>query len=199
MSVRSLLRRLRREQGGFTLTEVITTLAILATVIVGITQLFVAGMSAEVDMRERFDAQMEARLAVNKLRRDVHCASALTQGGSTAVRPPAPNPNARTYYSRATLTVPTDCRGGGGTITWCTASLGTSRYGLFRNTGTSCGSSAQKVADYLTQFAIFSYTGPTTAEKGKVHVELPVDAKPGDADGAYTLEDALVLRNTARL
>ena len=200
MSIGWLLRRLRREQGGFMLTELLTTLAILALVMAGITQLFVAGLSAEVDMRERFDAQTEARLALNYLRREVHCASALSQSGSTQVRPPLPAPNARTYYSTATLTLPAGCptHVPGGTVIWCTAALGATRYGLYRATDGACSATDRKFADHLTVAAVFSYTAPTTAERGKIHVEFPVDVKPGDADAAYTLDDDLVLRNTAR-
>ena len=190
--------RLLRTEDGFTLPELLTSLAILGTIMAGITQLFVSGITAEVDMQERFAAQLETRLAVNAVRREVHCASALTQGGSTEVRPPAPAPNSRTYYSSVTLTLATGCPTGSGTVHWCTASLGTNRYGLFRSTGSTCDGTGRKVADHLTESEVFSYTAPTTAELGKLHVEFPVDVTPGDADAAYTLEDDLVLRNTSR-
>ena len=203
MRFRSLLRRLRREQGGFTLIEVLTTLAILATVMAGISHVFVAGITAEVDMQERFQAQTEVRLALSHLRREVHCASALSSSGSTEVRPPAPAPDARTYYSTATLTMPTtptSCPTSSGTPTviWCTASLGAIRHGLFRATDGSCDATDRKFADYLTKAAVFSYTAPTSVELGKLHVEFPVDVSPGDAHAAYTLDDDLVLRNTTR-
>ena len=199
MNVASLLRRLAREQGGFTLIEVLTTLSILAVAIAGITQLFVAGITAEADMRQRFDAQTEARLALNQLRRHAHCASALSYSGTAEVRPPLPAANARTYYPSVTLTLPAGCYQGSGDITWCTVALGTTttRFGLFRSVAAPCNASDRKVADYLTEDAVFSYTAPTTAERGKVHVEFPVDVEPGGR-AAYTLEDDLVLRNTAR-
>ena len=190
--------RLRRGQDGFTLIEVLTTLAILGLIMAGITQLFVSGLAAEVDMRQRFDAQTEARLALNHLRREVHCASALSYGGTSDVRPPLPAPNSRAYYSTVTLTLPSGCPTGSGTAVWCTASLGTDRFGLFRTTSAPCDATGRRFADYLVEQAVFSYTGPTSAELGKLHVEFPVDVAPADARAAYTLEDDIVLRNTTR-
>ena len=65
-----------RGQSGYALTELLTVLVILTIVLGGLTALFVSATRAEVDMQKRFEAQQEARLAMDALRREVHCASA---------------------------------------------------------------------------------------------------------------------------
>jgi hypothetical protein len=156
-------------------------LLILTIVLGGLTALFISATTAEVDMRERFEAQQEARLAIDALRREVHCASAITQTGPSAT---------------VTLTLPTGCPSGSGAVTWCTVSAGTDRFRLFRKPGASCDSTGKLYADYITLQNVFSYTAPTATNRAKLHVEFPVDTKPADSSAAYKLVDDLVLRNT---
>ena len=177
-------RRLRplRGQSGYALTELLTVLIILTIVLSGLTALFVSATTAEVDMRERFEAQQEARIGLDSLRREVHCASAISQTGPSAT---------------VTLTLATGCPSGSGTVTWCTVSAGMSRYQLYRKTGSTCDSGGKLYADYITLQNVFSYAAPTTTSRAKLRVELPVDVSPGDSQAAYRLVDNLVLRNTS--
>jgi type II secretory pathway pseudopilin PulG len=182
---RLVARRVRAALGeaGYALTELLTVLVILTIVLGGLTALFVSATTAEVDMRERFEAQQEARLAVDALRREVHCASAIT--------PTVPSPS-------VTLTLPTGCPAASGStsVSWCTVNVTTSRYELYRKTGSTCDASGKKVADYITVANVFSYTAPTSTTRAKLQLEFPVDLNPGDARRAYKLTDSLVLRNT---
>jgi prepilin-type N-terminal cleavage/methylation domain-containing protein len=184
-------RRVALGQQGYALTELLTVLAILTIVLGGLTALFISATTAEVDMRERFEAQQEARLAMDAIRREVHCASAITQSG--------PSPT-------VTLTLPTGCPSGSGSVTWCTVSAGTNRYRLYRKAGTTCDATGKLYADYLRPDAttscspnmcVFSYTAPTTTSRAKLHVEFPVDTNTADGSAAYKLTDDLVLRNTS--
>ena len=176
-------RRLRplRGQSGYALTELLTVLLILTIVLSGLTALFISATTAEVDMRERFEAQQEARLAVDALRREVHCASAISQTG--------PSPT-------VTLTLASGCPSGSGTVTWCTISAGTNRYQLYRKAGATCDAAGKRYSDYITLQNIFSYTAPTSTTRAKLRVVLPVDVAPGDPRAAYRLVDNLVLRNS---
>jgi type II secretory pathway pseudopilin PulG len=174
--------RLLREQSAYALTELLTVLLILTIILTGLTALFVSATGAEVDMRERFQAQQEARVALDALRREVHCASAISQTGPLAT---------------VTLTLATGCPTGSGTVTWCTVSAGTNRYQLYRKSGGSCDSDGKLYADYLTLQNVFSYTAPTSTTRAKLHVELPVDVVPADTEAAYRLVDDLVLRNSS--
>jgi type II secretory pathway pseudopilin PulG len=83
--VRSLLRRLR-EEGGFNLVELVTTMAIMLFVVTALVQLSTSGTKAENDLNKRFQAQEEARLGLDMFRREVHNACAATiSGGGTQV------------------------------------------------------------------------------------------------------------------
>jgi type II secretory pathway pseudopilin PulG len=186
-------------EGGYALTELLTVLAILTIVLGGLTALFVSATTAEVDMRKRFEAQQEARLAVDALRREVHCASAISQPSSPS--------------AIVTLTLPSGCPSGSGTFSWCTVSAGTNRYQLYRSAAATCDSSGKQYADYLTpdltssdqtpvcgspaSLCAFEYSAPTATTRAKLKVEFPVDLDPVDASRAYKLVDALVLRNTS--
>ena len=69
-------RRLAAEH-GYSLSEMLVVLAILGIVLAALTQLFVSASTAQVDMTRRFEAQQNMRLALDKLRREIHCASAV--------------------------------------------------------------------------------------------------------------------------
>lgn len=178
-----LLRRLRplRGEAAYALPELLAVLSILTIILGGLTGLFVSATQSEVDMRNRFDAQQEARLALDAIRREVHCATAITQTG--------PSPT-------VTMTLPTGCPWGSGTVTWCTVNAGTNRFRLHRKAGASCDSTGTPFADYITIANVFSYSVATTTSRAKLHVEFPVDADPGNATAAYKLVDDLVLRNS---
>jgi type II secretory pathway pseudopilin PulG len=194
----ALRRRAALGQGGYALTELLTVLLILTIVLSGLTALFVSATTAEVDMRERFEAQQEARLAIDALRREVHCSSTMSQPSSPS--------------STVTMTLPVGCPSGSGDVTWCTVSAGTSRYKLYRKAGGSCDSTGRLYADYLApdptssdpttvcgspaSLCVFEYTAPTATTRAKLHVEFPVDTEPTDPSAAYKLTDDLVLRNT---
>ena len=171
-----------REEGGYSLVELLTTMAILSTVLGGLTTLFVAGMRSELDTANRFRAQQEAGLALSKIRREVHCASAATLLDAATVR----------------LTLPSYCKAGSGNFTWCVRSIATSRYGLYRKAGDSCDATGVRLADYLTSNNTFAYYAQSVNSRAKLGVTFPVDVNPADARAAYKLEDAIVLRNSSR-
>jgi type II secretory pathway pseudopilin PulG len=200
------LRRLPplREQSAFMLTELLTVLLILTIVLGGLTALFISATKSEVDLRQRFEAQQEARIAMDALRREVHCASAIDQTGAAHT---------------VKLTLESGCPSGSGDVTWCTVSAGTSRYQLYRKPGATCDSTGKLYADYLVpdpsgsnpttecsiptgppaRLCVFEYVVPTTTSRAKLGVELPVDTDPADARASYKLIDALVLRNSSFL
>jgi prepilin-type N-terminal cleavage/methylation domain-containing protein len=190
-----LRRRLLREQRGYTVIEMLTVLLILGVVMGGLTTVFASATNAEADMNNRFQAQLTTRLALDKLRREVHCSSGATPAGSNS--------------SSITLTVPSYCKtySGSASVTWCTQSVATNRYALYRVNGATC-SGGVKWADYLTPtstaavcsgaLCVFNYTAQTTSSLGKLHVDFPVNPKPSRTVDTYELVDDLVLRNTTR-
>jgi prepilin-type N-terminal cleavage/methylation domain-containing protein len=182
MSVRAFLRPCSSE-AGYTLPELLAVLTILGIVLGGLSQLLVSGTKAEFDLNQRFQAQLNARLALDRLRREVHCASSITPSG------PA---------SWVTLTLPTGCRGGTGSVQWCTVGSG-SRFALWRSTADPCGDAADKMfADYLTTSTVFDHTVQSSNSLGQLSITLPVDLDPATSSQRYELQDDLVMRNTER-
>ena len=176
-----MIQRLRRLLGcerGYTLIELLQVTVILSVVLGAITTLFVRASIAEVDMNRRFQAQQEARLAVDRMRREVHCASLISPTGTSA---------------SITVTLPAGCPTGGGsstTIVYDTHLVSAGRYQLRR--------AGLRVADYVAAADVFTYTAQSTATLGKLQVNLPVNLKPADPSKEWRLVADIVLRNTKR-
>jgi prepilin-type N-terminal cleavage/methylation domain-containing protein len=170
-----------RSQRGYSLVEMLTVLSILGVVSTSVTTVFVAGANSEIDMNRRFQAQNDARVALDRLRRDAHCAKTATPTGTSA---------------SVTLTLESYCKDNG-SITWCTIGSG-QRYKLHRSKAAPCDAADPKFADFLTRSTLFAFTAQSTASLAKLHVELPVDLKPSDGLRGYELRDDLTLRNSVR-
>ncbi len=186
-----------------TLTELLVVLAILGVVVGALVQLLVSATRAEVDMSTRFRAQQEGRLALEGLRREIHCASAVVLNGGVSTS------------SSITITLdgycPTNTAVATGSppvkpsqsVTWCTIG-GSAPYALWRVEGAVCTTANPslnpvKKADYLTSSQAFGpYTLPGGGLRAKLSVDLPVDLTPLTTSGLYRLKDDIVLRNTAR-
>ena len=187
----SLARRVRGEEQGFSLIEMLTVMIIMSVVLTGLTTLFVQGSNAELDMNRRFEAQQDSRVALDKIRREIHCA----QGAATT---PASG-----EAPSITLDLPGQCPTAVGaaqtSVTWCSVLVSTGRYKLYRKVGVTCNATGVRWADHLTQANLFQYQAASSDSLAKVRVSFPVDVKSGDATPAYRLCDQIVLRNTLRL
>jgi prepilin-type N-terminal cleavage/methylation domain-containing protein len=172
-----------RGERGYSLIEMLVVLVILSVVMEALTTLFVRASNAESAMNNRFQAQEHARVALDKLRREIHCASSATP--------------AATATSTITLTLPSYCKTGSGSITWCTRSVSTNRYALYRVVGATC-SGGIKWADYLTVANAFNFTTQTTSSLALLHVDLNVNVNPRRGVDGYELVDDIVLRNSSR-
>ena len=183
------LRMLLADESGFTLPELLTSMAILLTIMAGFTGLLVSTSRAELDMNNRFAARTEAQVGFSRLRREVHCAiSGVVASGVTATP------------QRATLTLASACptAAAGTTISWCTVLNGTGRYGLWRYVGSACSGTGVKVADYLTSATPFTYYPQTTSSLAKLGVQLDVNLTPTKPERRFRLQDDFVLRNSTR-
>ena len=175
----SKLRTLLARESGYSLLELLQVTAILAVVMTALTTVFVRALNSEADINQRFRAQQQARLAVDKMRREIHCASAVTPtGASTAI----------------TVTLPAQCPSAGGvqtTVVYDTQLLSSGRYGLRR--------AGVRVADYITSPNPFTYTEPAVGRLGILRVTLPVNVRPSQTGESWRLVADIALRNTARL
>lgn len=182
--MRRLAAALRRDESGYSLTELLTVMVILSVVMGALTTMLVSGSRASIDMNQRVEAQTELRLGLDRLRREAHCASLSTSGTASV-----------------TLTLATTCptSQGNTSITWCTVGSGT-RYGLWRYAGSACGvggGTGVRVADYLTTANVFGYSPQSATSLAKLAVDFPISLTPG-AGRAYRLTDEIVLRNSTR-
>ena len=174
-----------RGEAGYSLIEMITVMAIMSIVFAGITDIFVAGSKAQTDQDNRFRAQLNTRLALDKIRRDIHCASDVSPYSTSSI----------------TLKLPSGC---GGDVSWCTAAVTgyTNRYKLYRQVGTSCSSSTgTKWADYLTSSSVFPTFAHTVGCSclASLKVDFVISLRGSTTLDTYELTDTIFLRNSARL
>jgi prepilin-type N-terminal cleavage/methylation domain-containing protein len=195
-------------EGGYSLVEMLTVMAILGVVLGGVVALFTAGIKADSDQNQRFQAQQDTRLALDKLRKDVHPACTISTPATY-----------NTWASSVTLYYPTDsCASGTHSVTWCTAASG-SKFMLQRVVATSCTGSLVTIADSLTSANVFAYIPPnshlvTSSSVGmgtgasyiltqdsafsapRLHVDLTINRT--GATHSYRLVDDIALRNGPR-
>jgi prepilin-type N-terminal cleavage/methylation domain-containing protein len=183
--LRQRLRQLRlvRDEGGYNLIEMLTVMIIMGVVMAGLTDIFTSASKADTDMSNRFQAQLTIRVALDKLRRDIHCASDVTPYATNAL----------------TLKIPSGC---GGDVSYCTAAMSgiSGRWSLYRELGDSCDSTAgTRFAKYLTTANVFpAFTVHTVDTLSSVSVDLPVEVNTRSNVGAYELKDTIFLRNSTR-
>jgi type II secretory pathway pseudopilin PulG len=185
--IERIKRRLRGE-GGTTIVEMLTVMIIMSIVFAGITSVFVAGSKAAADQDRRFQAQLTTRLALDKIRKDIHCATDVTPFTTNAV----------------TVKIPAAC---GGDVSWCALLVSgyTNRYALYRQAGATCSSAGTKIGDYLTStngspplvFPAFAHAVGCGC-LASLQVDFAVSIK-GTAVGAYELTDTIFLRNSTRI
>jgi prepilin-type N-terminal cleavage/methylation domain-containing protein len=186
--VRRRLRAVARSEDGFTIFELLIVLAILGTIVGAIVTLFTSALQSEVDLTSRVRAQEQARLGLDMLRRDVHCAretSGLAEGVAS---------------STVTFVLPAGCPSvTTERVTWCTkATASPSRHTLYRVAGADCNAAGGVTwADHLTEPNAFTYEH-TSGKRARLGVTLLVDIDPASPTRAYALSDALVLRNSPR-
>jgi prepilin-type N-terminal cleavage/methylation domain-containing protein len=178
---------------GYSLIELLVTMVILVIVLGSLTTIFVSGTSAEASLNRRFQAQQNARMGLDRIRSDVHCATA------------AQAQTINTYPGVKLAVV--NCYALTPTISWCVVLVTSSpaRYALYRSptTGaTTCTSSdAAKVmvADYLTSSSVFTTAAIPLYTLQRVGIDLKVSANTQSSTAeVYELTDSVVARNSTR-
>ena len=149
------------DESGFTLPELLTSMAILLTIMTAFTGLLVSTSRAELDMNNRFAGpDRGAARNVEDAPRGALCDLGVSlppvrprEPRSRSMRPVRPQAPART-------------------ISWCTVQNGTGRYGLWRYVGAACSGTGVKVADYLSAANPFTYYAQSTDESRQARREL---------------------------
>ena len=215
------LRRARAriaEEHGISIIELLVTMVIMTVIITALTSVIVEASKAQVRTSRTTQAQDQGRLALDKLRRELHCANSVSvvNASGTAV-------NAGTVGNQIRITLGGYCPSNGLTtnaattvyVTWCTAASTkkTGDYALWRRASTSsqpaCAATGRKWADYLTTAVPFCLPSTTAACGGvlktalslpTVRVTLPVNLNgPTSTTQAFRLVDDIALRNSVRV
>jgi prepilin-type N-terminal cleavage/methylation domain-containing protein len=206
-------------EAGYSLVELLVVLAILGVVMMGLTTAFAAGLRSEAGATRRATAQENARMALARMRTDIHCASgapapeANPYGGFTLTLTQSPN---------ACPSVTTTSSG----VQWCTIPYpgSTTRWQLYRFLGTSladCGGSAAStlLVDWVSEpsggWPSNAGTAPEPDSWGgnlwptapscpsghlpTVAIRMSMNVDPvNQQNERYQLEDTIALRNALR-
>jgi len=177
-------------------------MVVLLAVLAPLTQSFVSADIAQVDQTRRFDAQENARQALDRMRKDIHCAHGVTD--------PTESLDVDGNVVQVTLlltetAVPgaaPECPGlvqtNASAVQWCTIKVSDDRYRLYRENdpSTICdGTASTFMVDYLTQPNLWGSPTCISGQYPTVELTMPVDVDPSKKPGAYTLRDEIALRN----
>ncbi len=198
-SGRLAAKRLLASELGYSLIELIIVMMLLLLVVTALTDGFASATRAETDQTARASDQQAAREALERMRKDIHCAS----GASTQqIVDPVTGVGTGNYVLNLTETAGS-CLGvtnASSGVQWCTNSVGGSpvRYQLFRTiSGTCDGSSALFELDHITQANLWALPTCTSGRLQTVSVDIPVNDDPiNHPSRTYELQDAIALRNT---
>jgi prepilin-type N-terminal cleavage/methylation domain-containing protein len=155
-ALRVLASRLRQER-GYTLVELLVAMVILGIIIAPLITSFTTALAQETQQARRNDAQSNARVALQRMRLDLHCATGVTSveqnayGGFTLTL-------TENDYNHPLGWCPEVVPSGTTTtgVEWCTIPFtgSTTRFVLYRYTGTGAttcngGSGSTFQVDYL--------------------------------------------------
>lgn len=193
------MRRRLACQSGLSLVELIVVLVITTIIFGPIVNSFVSALNEQARQLDVATAQEQARLALQRMRKDIHCAHGVTT--------PAENSSdGYTLILTETNTTGTaECPGlisqDASAVEWCTIPIGgsSSEYDLYRenNANDSCeaGASTFEVGD-ISQANLWSVPTCTGGEYPAVAVSIPVEIDLSSTQqGTYDLADQIALRN----
>jgi prepilin-type N-terminal cleavage/methylation domain-containing protein len=192
-----------RDQRGYTLIELLIVMVTLLVVIGALADGFASASHTEVDQTNRASDQQSARQALDRMRKDIHCATNFTV---TQINDSSGNPTDAWLLD---LPIPAGCLvdlpAADSGVQWCTAPINgsTTRYGLYRTfdtpANTSCdAANADFQVDYIIRSKVWTYPPPAcaTGQVRTVGVDLPVNRDfPKRPTRTYELQDQIALRN----
>lgn len=184
-----LYQRLHDER-GFTMIELVVSMAILGIVLGGISTALASGTKSEGRLQKRFQALNDLTVAMSTLKREVHKACQLNS-----------NPNTPVVNTGVVVIdlPPGDCSTTLTTITWCVTG-GT----LKRIVGNSadCSAAGTVYARNITTATPFTYTPCNYPANSYTLARLSIDISAKVAAGAATdtfrWTDTFAFRNSAR-
>lgn len=198
-------------EAGFTLTELLITLVLMGIVMGAVTTSFASAFTGEARAISEATNEENARLALHRLRMDIHCAHEANgatpnpsgDGGFTFVLTEYVDPVTH-VQACPRLALGTEADGSRSEwVSWCTIRVGNdaNRYQLYRENLRECdGADSTFMVDYITKPNIWD-TKENCAPSGwqqYVGIDLVTNTDPGSSVYAYDLRDSIGLRNSAR-
>jgi prepilin-type N-terminal cleavage/methylation domain-containing protein len=191
-------------ESGFTLTELLVTLVLMGIVMGAITTSFASAFSGEARTIAEASNEENARLALNRLRMDIHCA----QQANGATANPSGDGGFTFVLSEVVLGTTAACprlglAGGSSWVSWCTIRVGTNsqRYKLYRENVHDCdGVQSTFMVDYITKPDIWDTKEDCASAYWQqyVGVDLITNLDPNSKVYEYDLHDSVSLRNAER-
>lgn len=191
-------------QAGYTLVELLIVMALLGIIIGALADGFATASRNQSYQVARADDQESAREALERMRTDIHCASA------AKVQPTLDslgNPTG-TGYTLQLAESQNQCAGVTSLtngVQWCSVSVGgsTTRYAVYRTTSGNCGATdAVFQVDHITSYGsvtggdFWSLPACSTGRLQGVSVNLPVNRDPlTQPNATYDLADTIAMRN----
>jgi len=165
-------------ESGFSLVELIVTMAVMGIVLGGLANIFISGQRTSADATARMTSQQGVRVAFDRLEYDARCAStaALLSSGAGVY-----------------LTLPSQCDHATGTVTWCVNSGS-----LQRSTGTTCSDTTHRLTyvTSVTSATPFSCYSPVSGSTPQLKVILTVNPTTSNANKT-TATDYITMRNAS--
>jgi prepilin-type N-terminal cleavage/methylation domain-containing protein len=185
---------------GFTLTELLVTLILMGVVMGAIMSSFAGAFVGETRAIAEATNEENARLALQRLRMDIHCAKdesqspgVTSQGGYyiilTEIKDTSNLPICRK------ISLPTSSNW----VSWCTIQVSATRWQLFRDDVQNCtGTGATFMVDYIVQPNIWTVPTCVSGWQLSVGVSLITNQFPGNTQYQYSLSDSIGMRNARR-
>ena len=198
-------------QEGFTLIELLITLILMGVVMGAVTTAFASAFTGEARSIGEATNEENARLALYRLRMDIHCASIANgatpntngDGGFTFVLTEIYDQNMGQACPKVALGVEDD-----GTqsswVSWCTIRVGgdgSQRYKLYRENVKECdGLNSTFMVDYITKPDIWDtqHACSLAGWEQYVGVDVVTNIEPTTSVYKYDLHYVIGLRNSDR-
>lgn len=172
--MRRAMNRLARDESGFTLVELVVVTFVTVLLMAGLSNLFVSGLRTSKTTNAILSSQTQIHDALDRLEYEARCSSQATLGSSGAA---------------VTLTLPSECVHGTGTVTWCITSGS-----LIRYAATSCTGTGVTLATNITSATPFSCVA-TVGNYPELQVALSVQTETAADQTSAT--DEIAMRNAA--
>jgi type II secretory pathway pseudopilin PulG len=175
------------DQRGFTLVELLSSIATMLIVLLAALAMFEFAVRAQPQVSQRNDAIQTAQVEIERMVRDLRQAYGVVSATPSALT--VLTYDNRTTCAGATLGPSRECR-----VTY-TCSAGTCTRASAEANGSSPGA-PRTIITGLASDSVFGFT-PSAAAPSTILIRLEMPASGTDGEDAVTLEEGVTMRNLA--